>query len=406
MKPAAITDAKLKGMKPPATGRLELSDTVVPGLRVRMSASGVQSFIVRKRIAGKPSNITLGRYGPRFGLAEARKKARAVLSDIEAGGDPSSPHAASKRAQPGAETIRGLLPAYLAAKAERRSVGEMKRVMENYVVPELGDRLADAVTRADVTRLIDKVAATAPVMARNVHAQLSAFYSWAMPRLDRLPSNPCRDAGRPSAPKARDRVLSDEELVCLWHLVEAEPFPWNIALKLLILTGQRRNEVFEADSAEFDLKKKVWTIPGERAKNGERHEVPLATSVLALLKLIPKHDDSDKLFPAQGQPENGASGFSKVQARLRKNMTDKLGAMPEWRLHDVRRTVATGLQRLGVRLEVTEAVLNHLSGSRAGIVGVYQRHTFTDEKRAALEAWVAEVERLVGAGSAPAQAEV
>lgn len=406
MKPAAITDAKLKGMKPPATGRLELSDTVVPGLRVRMSASGVQSFIVRKRIAGKPSNITLGRYGPRFGLAEARKKARAVLSDIEAGGDPSSPHAASKRAQPGAETIRGLLPAYLAAKAERRSVGEMKRVMENYVLPELGDRLADAVTRADVTRLIDKVAATAPVMARNVHAQLSAFYSWAMPRLDRLPSNPCRDAGRPSAPKARDRVLSDEELVCLWHLVEAEPFPWNIALKLLILTGQRRNEVFEADWAEFDLKKKVWTIPGERAKNGERHEVPLTTSVLALLKLIPKHDDSDKLFPAQGRPENGASGFSKVQARLRKNMTDELGSMPEWRLHDVRRTVATGLQRLGVRLEVTEAVLNHLSGTRAGIVGVYQRHTFTDEKRAALEMWVAEVERLVGAGFAPTQAEV
>lgn len=405
MKPAAITDAKLKGMKPPTTGRLELSDTVVPGLRVRMSASGVQSFIVRKRIAGKPSNITLGRYGPRFGLAEARKKARAVLSDIEAGGDPSSPHAAAKRARPGAETIRGLLPAYLAAKAERRSVGEIKRVMENYVLPELGDRLADAVTRADVTRLIDKVAANAPVMARNVHAQLSAFYSWAMPRLDRLPANPCRDAGRPSAPKARDRVLSDEELGCLWQLAEAEPFPWNIALKLLILTGQRRNEVFEAHWAEIDLKKKVWTIPGERAKNGERHEVPLTTSVLALLKMIPEHEDSGKLFPAQGRPENGASGFSKVQARLRKSMTEKLGSVSEWRLHDVRRTVATGLQRLGVRLEVTEAVLNHLSGTRAGIVGVYQRHSFTDEKRAALETWVAEVERLVGAVSSPVQAE-
>ena len=335
----------------------------------------------------------MGRYGPRFGLAEARKKARAVLSDIEAGGDPSSPHAAAKRARPGAETIRGLLPAYLAAKAERRSVGEMKR-----------DRLADALTRADVTRLIDKVAANAPVMARNVHAQLSAFYSWAMPRLDRLPANPCRDAGRPSAPKARDRVLSDEELVCLWQLAEAEPFPWNIALKLLILTGQRRNEVFEADWAEIDLKKKVWTIPGERAKNGERHEVPLTTSVLALLKMIPEHENSGKLFPAQGRPENGASGFSKVQARLRKSMTEKLGSVTEWRVHDVRRTVATGLQRLGVRLEVTEAVLNHLSGTRAGIVGVYQRHSFTDEKRAALETWVAEVERLVGSMSSPVQA--
>ena len=405
MKPAAITDAKLKAMKPPATGRFELSDTIVPGLRVRMSASGIQSFIVRKRIAGKPSNITLGRYGPRFGLAEARKKARAVLSDIEAGGDPSSPHAALKRAQPGAETIRGLLPAYLAAKAERRSVREMKRVMENYVLPELGDRLADAVTRADVTRLIDKIAANAPVMARNVHAQLSAFYSWAMPRLDRLPSNPCRDAGRPSAPKARDRVLSDRELVCLWQLADAEPFPWNIALKLLILTGQRRSEVFEANRAEIDFNMRVWTIPEARAKNGKKHEVPLTTSSLELLEKIPEHENSGKLFPAQGRPDNGASGFSKIQARLRKSMTDELGSVAEWRLHDVRRTVATGLQRLGVRLEVTEAVLNHLSGTRAGIVGVYQRYSFADEKRVALETWSAEIGRLVSSKIAHVQAE-
>lgn len=394
MKPTAITDAKLKGMKPPATGRVELSDMIVPGLRVRISSSGVQSFIVRKRIAGKPSNITLGRYGPRFGLAEARKKARSILSDIEAGGDPSTPQAASLRVRPGAETIRGLLPAYLASKESRRSVGEMKRILENYVLPEFGDRLADAVTRADVTRLIDKVAATAPVMARNVHAQLSAFYTWALPRLDRLPANPCRDAGRPKAPKARDRVLSEKELACLWWLADGESFPWNVALKLLILTGQRRNEVFEADWSEFDRSEGVWTIPGSRAKNGERHEVPLAASALTLLGSVPKTEKSPKLFSAQGRPENGASGFSKLQARLRAGLETTLGPTPEWRLHDVRRTVATGLQRVGTRLEVTEAVLNHLSGTRSGIVGVYQRHSFTAEKRAALECWAHEVQRI------------
>lgn len=389
-----LTDAKLKGLKAPERGQIEVSDPAVPGLRVRIGATGLKTFIVRKRVGGRIKNMTIGQYGARFGLADARKKARSIISDIETGGDPSSKlRTPSKRTS--TLTIRSMVPDYLAAKADRRSVGEMKRVLENYVIPVLGDRMADAVTRGDITALVDSVAATAPVMARNVHAQLSAFYSWALPRLDRLPTNPCRDAGRPKAPKARDRVLDDRELVTLWKLLEAEPLPWGPALKLLILTGQRRDEVFSADRSEFDLKRGEWWIPAERAKNGERHFVPLSREALAVLKKIDEVPDSPKLFPAKGQPQNGPSGFSKVQARLRAAMLEKLGVVRDWTLHDIRRTAATGLQRLGVRLEVTEAVLNHVSGSRSGIVGVYQRYGFAAEKRAALEVWGAEVQKLV-----------
>ena len=382
-----LTDAKIAGLKAPASGQTEISDAKVPGLRVRIGASGAKSFIVRKRVGGKIKVITLGRYGPRFGLADARKAARATLSDIEAGKDV----APVKR---GALTVRKLWPEYLATKAAHRSHREIKRIGEKHILPELGDRMADAVTRGDVTRFIDGIAA--PVMARAVHAQLSAFYSWALPRLDNLAGNPCQGAGRPAKPKARDRVLSDAELAALWRVVDAEPFPWREALQLLILTGQRRSEVFEARRAEFDLNAKTWTIPPERAKNGVAHIVPLSKPVVELVKAISPTDGSPWLFPAAGNPDNPASGISRAVNRIRKALDEKIeGEVAPWSLHDIRRTVATGMQRLGIRFEVTEAVLNHVSGAKGGVAGVYQRHDWATEKRAALDAWAAEVDRIV-----------
>lgn len=261
-------------------------------------------------------------------------------------------------------------------------------------------------TRGDVTRFIDGIAERAPVMARNVHAQLSSFYTWALPRLDRLPANPCRDAGRPAKPKARDRVLAEPELRALWKVAEAQAEPWRSSLKLLILTGQRREEVFDADRAEFDFDAALWTVPAAKAKNGAAHLVPLSRAALSVLTAIPEQpvclpDRPDlsvapKLFPAAGNPLNGPGGISKAVERVRVALVAELkGDVPHWSLHDIRRTVATGMQRLGIRLEVTEAVLNHVSGSRAGIVGVYQRHDFFVEKKHALESWAAEVERIV-----------
>jgi len=395
-----LTDAKIKGLKAPERGQAEYADKVVSGLRIRIGASGTRTFIIRKRIGGRIANVTVGRFhDQRFTLTDARKKARTLLNDIEGGGDPRGE--TRKKTGAGAGTIRALFDDYKKAKAGRRSIAEVERIFNKYVLPEIGDRLADSLSRADVTRLIDGVATgggkPTPVMARAVAAQLSAFYTWAMPRLDRLDVNPCRDAGKPDVPKPRERVLSNDEIKALWTVLEGEGLPWGPSVKLLILTGQRRDEVFSADRAEFDLEGGLWTIPGDRAKNGKQHFVPLSEAALRLLKAVPVIDGSAKLFPSRADPERGASGFSRALARIIADMVKELGPVERFTLHDLRRTMATGLQRLGVRLEVTEAVLNHVSGSRGGLVGVYQRHQFQDEKRHALDAWAAEVERIVTA---------
>lgn len=225
-------------------------------------------------------------------------------------------------------------------------------------------------------------------MARAVAAQLSAFYGWALPRLDGLASNPCIGAGKPTKPTARTRVLTDDELGALWFVLETQAEPWRSAVRLLILTGQRRNEVFDADRREFDLANAIWTIPASRTKNGQEHIVPLSPQALEIVEALPIVDGSNKLFPAYGNLGNSAGGISKATSRIRKELEKSVGRpVPHWTLHDLRRTVATGLQRLGVRFEVTEAVLNHKGKSGSGIAAVYQRHDWKVEKRTALSDW-------------------
>lgn len=389
-----LTDAKLQGLKAPEKGQVEHSDSDVPGLRVRIGASGAKTFILRKRVGGKIRNITVGRYSPRFGLADARRKARSLISDLEAGKAAPAPSRVSSTT---AGTIRSMMPRYLRSKEQLRSFHDLKSVVNKYILPGLGDRFADSVTRGEISKFIAEIAETHPTRARNVLAQLSAFYSWALPQLDGLPANPCRDAGRPPKPVARDRVLSDLELAALWQVADGESLPWGPALKLLMLTGARRSEVFEADKAEIDIKAKEWVIPADRAKNGLPHIVPLSVEALTVIKAIPASDKSPKLFPAMGNPKNGASGHSRALARFRRSLDEamKRDGCERWTLHDIRRTVATGLQRLGVRFEVTEAVLNHISGAKGGIAGVYQRHDWKVEKRRALDAWAKHVTALV-----------
>jgi integrase len=192
-------------------------------------------------------------------------------------------------------------------------------------------------------------------------------------------------------------VLTNEEIRALWLNADDAGQPWGMATKLMLLTGARRSEVFKADRSEFNLKAKEWIVPASRAKNGVPHIIPLAPAALAMVKAIPAVEDSAKLFPARGSLDNGPSGISKVQKRLRAAIDQALGREEgeRWTFHDIRRTVATGLQRLGIRFEVTEAVLNHISGAKGGIAGVYQRHDWKAEKRVALDAWARELDRIV-----------
>ncbi|MCJ8158859.1 site-specific integrase [Sphingomonas sp. LaA6.9] len=390
-----FTDAKLAELEAPLTGQVEFRDAKVPGLRIRVGKTGAKTFILRKRIGGKLRTVSLGRHSARFRLADARRKARTLLSDIEAGVDPAIAIVPLRQAGPFLNTIENLWPSYRHAKRHLRSINEIDRIFRKYVLPRLGCRMADTVTRSEITRAIDEIALNSPVMARAVHAQLRSFYSWAMPRLDRLPANPCRDAGRPPAPKARDRVLSHAELVSLWRIAKGQPYPWGPGIQLLLLTGQRRSEIFEADKSEFDLEAALWTIPRERAKNDTEHLVPLSPAAITLLKSLIDRSEATKLFPARGNLAHGPGGLSKAVNRIRRELEAAAGTpVPHWSLHDLRRTVATEMQRLKVPMEVVEALLNHISGSRAGIVRIYQRYRYLDEKRDALLAWADELVRI------------
>jgi integrase len=161
--------------------------------------------------------------------------------------------------------------------------------------------------------------------------------------------------------------------------------PLNAIVRFLILSGQRREEVAGMKWTELSDDFSTWTIPASRAKNGATHIVPLSDQAREQLRSLPQFNEL--VFPGL---RGAFNGWSKAKAAL-----DAKSGVTNWRLHDLRRTMATGLQRLGVRLEVTEQVLNHVSGSRAGIVGVYQRHDFALEKRAALQAWGEQVIAIV-----------
>jgi integrase len=229
--------------------------------------------------------------------------------------------------------------------------------------------------RATVVRILDSLTRKGSMaMASQTVAYGKAAYSWGIKR-GTVSENPF--ASLPvAATQRRERVLSDGELATIWRSTYG-PGPFNGIVRMLILTGQRREEVAGMAWAELNDDLSTWTIPASRAKNGATHIVPLSYQAQDLLRSAPKL--GELVFPGLRGPFNG---FSRAKEAI-----DAKSGVTDWRLHDLRRTVATGLQRLGVRLEVTEQILNHVSGSRAGIVGVYQRHDFASEKRTALEAW-------------------
>ncbi len=243
--------------------------------------------------------------------------------------------------------------------------------------PRYLDLAAADLNRATSRQDTRRVAARGkPVMAAQTAAYGKAAYGWAVKRGARSPlthSSTCPSRLRPK----RERVLADDEFAAIWRATDGAG-PFNGIVRLLVLTGQRREEVAGMAWTELSDDLQTWTIPASRTKNGRAHIVPLSEPAREILRSAHRFGD-DLVFPGLRGPFNG---WSKAKAAL-----DAKSGVTNWRLHDLRRTAATGLQRLGVRLEVTEQVLNHIAGSRAGIVGVYQRHDFASEKRAALDAW-------------------
>jgi integrase len=390
-----------------------LWDDEVHGFGLKVTPAGGKVYVFQYRLARPgmaeltpPARWTIGRHG-KLTPEQARKEAKRLAALVEQGLDPrkleADRHAAEDEAKRQAaerariETELAFsrmadlwLTHYETEKGRRpSSVALAKLVVSNHLKPALTSKPLPHIGRAELQPIIDAIPAHQKGMRRAVFAYASVLFGWAVMRGE-IPANPLLAMLKPEAPKARDRVLTDRELAAIWTAAGGLNNPFPAFYRLLILTGQRRSEVAGLQWSELDRSTATWTIPPARTKNGKAHVVPLPEQAVQELDRLAGGDKwPQKGFALSTTGKTAISGMSKAKASLDAGIS-KLPEgqnVSDWRVHDLRRTVATGLQRLGVRFEVTEAVLNHVGGSRAGVAGIYQRHDWKDEKRAALEAW-------------------
>ena len=370
-----LSDTAIRNLKP-GRERYEVLDASQPGFGIRVSKTGIKSWIVYGRINGKRSRKTLGTY-PSLSLADARIRAREALQSMRDGDQ--------------VEEARPLLFTdalelwYEREQSNRRSFNNVRNAMSLHVVPDLRGKLITDVSKNDLLKIIDRLYDEGkPTQGNRVRAFIKRLFAWAAER-DLINVSPALHLPKQSVEASRDRVLTQDELVAIWAACDELRYPFGPMIKLLLLTGQRRTEAAGACWSEIDLKKRTWTISKERSKNGLSHIIHLSDQAIDLLMQLPRHIDSDLLFTVTGS--TSASGFSHAKKRL-----DKYSKVSGWRFHDLRRTFATHLvEHLGVAPMVVDKILNHQSGVVSGIAAVYQRQQMIQERRAALEAWSAYV---------------
>jgi integrase len=401
-----LTDLGIKKLALPEKRR-EVPDGRIAGLYLVVQASGAKSWALRYRVGGKPTKLTLGSY-PAIDLGTARKRAQEALGDVAGGRDPAAEKKGTREAlkaarEADADRVERVVEIFVErhAKPKTRDWRETQRMLVKEVANRWHGRRLSQITRAQVHEMLDEIVDRGtPIRANRVFAQMRKMCRWAVARgiIDR---SPCEGMSVPSPETRRDRVLTDDEMRLIWTACEAQGWPFGCVVRLLMLTGGRRDEVAGMEWHEIDLDGGTWTLPASRTKNKRDHVVPLSNAALDIIKGLPRVESRRFLFSTTGRTP--VSGFSKAKAEIdkavlelaRQQAGDEAPPLPHWTLHDIRRTVATNLQKLGVKLEVTEAVLNHVSGSRAGIVGVYQRHEYGTEKRQALDLWGRRLEAVV-----------
>lgn len=422
-----LTDLRVKNAKPHADGsECAYPDTDVPGLYLRVHPTRKAWVVMYRRLGDrKQRKLTLTGGYPAISLNTARKLAREILNKVAEGKDPAAEKLEAKRAAASApaptlvdDAFHQFMDRYVRTKkgrpireTTRRETGRLLGFKRDPAKPETwiksgggvlvhwsGKRL-NAIKPADVRDVLDELKERGPVMANRTLSALKTCFTWHV-RREALANSPCDNVDPPTGEGdggGRDRVLSDDELAAVWRAAEAEGYAFGRMVQLLILTGCRRDEVREAAWREVDLEKREWLIPGHRTKNGRDHLVPLSDIAVTLLESLPRIRGKGLLFTTTG--ETAISGLSKIKARVEKAAAEELKKLEHvptpWTLHDLRRTLATGLQKLRFPVEVAEAVLNHRGGTVSGVAAVYARHDYAVEKREALDAWARHVSAIV-----------
>ena len=408
LKPLTVKEVeKLTAVRPTSIKHRSLGG--VPGFVLVHTPAGHSSYGLIYRRNGERKKLTLGSTKT-LTLGEARMLAGKFRGGIEGGGDPhgdkiKAREAAAVRDDEALESqqldVEKLWGKYMQQVASQlRSRSEKDRIFRRYILAVVRGLPVTEITKGHALQIIDPlVAQDKRRMADKVRQEGAAFFQWLIER-DHVDRNVFAGVRKASFGKAiRTRVLSDDEIGAIWRASEPES-RWGLWIKLLILTGGRNLEVRGARWSEFDLEARLWTIPADRSKNGRPHTVYLTDLMLKLLNEVPRFKDVDLVFPAAGNADRPMSGDQKVKdwinKRMREAMSEAGAKEPEnWCLHDFRRTIATGLQRLGFRPDIADQVIGHVGSTRGGAGAHYLHHGYEAERREALKAWSAHIALIV-----------
>jgi integrase len=397
-KRASLTVRGIETLKA-AASRREIPDRLLPGLYLVVQPSGAKSWAVRYRHRGRPRKHTLGAY-PAIDLKSARDLARGTFRAVAEGRDPGQEKAA-ERQRVELEDLPSTIGAVAAQFLDRhyrnkrpRTREEVKRLLDLHVLPYWRNRLVGEIAKRDVIAIIDRVIDKGfPVAANRCLTVIKTMFTWARER-DIVAVSPAQDVKKPTKEQSRERVLSSEELRAVLLAADQMGGPFGALVKLLCLTGARRDEVAEMPWSEIDLEARIWSLPAERVKTDNAHQIALSDLAIATLKTLPRLGKYVLVYDG----DTPASDFSKKKRKLDALLPEEMRAT--WTLHDLRRTMASHMARLGIALPTIERILNHVGESFGGIAGVYQKHDFADEQRIALEAWGRHIEALVAGETA------
>jgi integrase len=362
-------------------------DAGLPGFGVKVTPKGRKVFVALYRTGGAGSRLrkyTIGPYG-RVTLAMARGQAQKIFAARLDGRDPAAEKKEAKRRLV-ADRMNDLVEAYIVDRVSRlRSGKKLENRLRRNVLSLWGDKSIHEIKRRDVLDLVIGLSARGTSVGRRTLKDLKTFFGWCVGR-GVIDFSPAQGIPNPGQQNHRDRVLDDSELADIFLAARTMPMPYSGIVQVLALTGQRLQEVTQMAWAEIDTRTRTWCLPSSRTKNGKAHLVHLSDPVWTIVERMPRTHPI--VFPTSGKRH--LQSFTKAKREL-----DRLAGVSGWWLHDLRRTVVSGMARLGVPPHVADKILNHQGETISGVAAVYQRHEFLDERKDALERWGDHVSKIV-----------
>jgi len=404
-----LTDFRVRNAKP-TDKQFEIFDRSVGGFAVRVSPSGTKTYVVTYRCNGKKRRMALGD-ATILKLDDARGLAMTAKSKAKRGIDPL-------RIEHGIEANPDDQFAYVAdlyiqryargtgTTPNKKTWKQDEAMLQNHVVPVWGDRQIADLGRKDVVALLDIIEDGSGVYTANrVLACVRKLFNWALLERALIETTPIGPGMARKGEKKRTHILNDGDIRSLWKSTESIGYPFGNLFRLLLVTGQRLGEVKIMRWSELDMDQMLWTIPsgGTKADRGD-HVVPLNSLAVEIVNCLHRIDGSDLLFPTSSNPNRAVSGFSKAKARCDEITATEtfanegLVALKNWRLHDLRRTCATGMQGIGIHPYIIGAILNHSPQSTLGVTSVYATGNMVDDRRQALDAWGNKLEVIISSG--------